>query len=149
MDYRAMFDRDYLGAWDLVDREGNKIDVTVEIREVRAGELTGQGGRKAKKPIVWFTGKEKGLALNRTNGKTIATLYGNDTRSWPGKRVTLYATQTQMGGDTVDCIRVRPQIPNGARRSAARPPQQQREQDDRPDPGPNGETEPPEPGSDG
>lgn len=105
-DYRSMFDRDYIGSWDL----GGK-DVTVTISKVLAGELTAQGGRKSRKPIVYFEGKEKGFVLNKTNAKTIAGLYGTDTAEWVGKGITIYATTTQMGGDTVDCIRVRPVMP--------------------------------------
>jgi hypothetical protein len=49
-----MFDRDYIAACDL----GGK-DVSVKIVKVVAGDLTGAGGRKAKKPIIYFEGKEK------------------------------------------------------------------------------------------
>lgn len=104
-DYRTMFDRDYVGAWDL------KGDTTVAIERVEAKELTAQGGRKSKKPIVYFTGAEKGLACNKTNAKIIAAMYGNDTAAWAGKKITLFATTTSMGGETVDCIRVRPVVP--------------------------------------
>lgn len=106
-DYRAMFDRDYIGSWDLPG------DVVVTISEVKAGEVVGNGGRKAKKPIVRFEGKEKALLCNKTNAKTIAALYGNDTANWVGKRITLYPTKTQMGGEEVDAIRVRPAAPKG------------------------------------
>ena len=105
-DYRAMYDSDYLGHWDL-----NGKDVTVTISKVEAGTLTGQGGRKARKPLVYFEGKEKAMALNKTNGKAIAAMYGSDTASWIGKRITIYPTQTQFGPETVDCIRVRPAVP--------------------------------------
>lgn len=114
MDYRAMFDRDYIGAWDLQGK-----DVTVTISRVQAGELTAQGGRKSKKPIIWFEGREKGLVLNKTNAKTIAAMYGTDTTEWPGKRITMFPTTTTMGSDTVDCIRVRPQVPPAAGKKAA------------------------------
>ena len=108
MDYRAMFDRDYIGSWDLP--EGGK-DVVVTISKVIAGELTGPGGRKAKKPVLYFEGKEKGMALNKTNGKTIAALYGPKVEEWTGKRIAIYATETSFGGETVPCIRVRPKTP--------------------------------------
>lgn len=108
MDYRAMFDREYIGAWDL----GGK-DVTVTIASVAAGELTGSGGKKAKKPIVKFEGKDKGFALNKTNGKIIAGMYGTDTTKWVAKRITLYPTMTTFGSEQMECIRVRPQIPEG------------------------------------
>lgn len=105
-DYRSMFDREYIGAWDLQGR-----DLVVEISRVEAGTLTGSGGRKNKKPIVHFKGKERGLALNKTNAKTIATLYGNDTTQWIGKRITIYPTTTTFGSEQMDCIRVRPTKP--------------------------------------
>lgn len=105
-----MFDREYIGAWDLPH------DVTVTISRVVAGELVGEGGRKAKKPIVYFEGKDKGFAANKTNCKIIAAMYGTDTRKWVGRAITLYPTTTEMGGKTHDCIRVRPQIPTTAKR---------------------------------
>jgi hypothetical protein len=105
-DYRSMFDRDYIGAWDL----GGK-DVTVTIASVAAGELVGNGGKKAKKPIVKFEGKEKGFALNKTNGKIIAGMYGTDTTAWIGKRITIYPTETTFGSEQMECIRVRPVVP--------------------------------------
>lgn len=113
-DYRSMYDRDYLAAFDL----GGK-DVTVTISRVEGKELTGQGGRKAKKPVIWFEGKDKGMALNKTNGKTIAAMYSNDTTAWVGKRITLYPTTTSMGGETVDCLRIRPKVPEGKKSEAA------------------------------
>lgn len=110
-DYRSMFDRDYIGAWDLMGR-----DVTVTIAKVAPGVLTGKGNRKDKKPIVHFEGREKGLALNKTNAKTIAGMYGNDTTKWVGKRITLYPTTTSFGSETgLDCIRIRSGVPTQQR----------------------------------
>ncbi len=105
-----MTDREYLFAFDLHGK-----DVTVTIDRVTAGELTALGGRKSKKPLCFFReGKEKKpLAMNSTNCKTVAAMYGNDTDDWIGKRITLYPTTTTMAGETVECIRVRPKIPDG------------------------------------
>lgn len=105
-DYRSMFDREYLGVWDLQGR-----DVTVTIAKVAGVTLVAQGNRKSKKPVVWFERTEKALALNKTNAKTIAAMYGNDTETWVGKRITLYPTTTTFGSETVEAIRVRPRIP--------------------------------------
>lgn len=104
----SMFDSEYLHSYDLPTDEA-----TVEIESVAAGELTAIGGRKSKKPVVKFKGAQKGLALNKTNARIVIALYGPLTEAWPGKRVTLYKTQTQMGGETVDCIRIRPVVPSG------------------------------------
>lgn len=107
-DYRSLYDKDYIGAWDLKDK-----DVTVTITKVIGGSLVGQGGRKSKKPIIYMRGTEKGFAVNATNGKTIAALYGNHVEEWAGKRITLYksTTRSPSGDGDVECIRVRPKAP--------------------------------------
>ena len=105
-DYRSMFEKDYLGAWDFTDG-----DKTFTIKKVQRGELVGQGGRKTKKPVIYFDGIDKGFALNATNGKTIAALYGVMVEDWRGKKITLYRSRTTMGSEEVDCVRVRPQAP--------------------------------------
>jgi len=109
-DYRKFFDKEMLGAWDLPDR-----DVVVTIATAGGGELTGVGGRKTKKPIISIVGKDKKIAINATNGKALAGMYGPYVQDWVGKRIAIYKTQTQMGGETVDCIRIRPQIPAAAK----------------------------------
>ena len=112
--YMTMFDRDYIGAFDLDGK-----DATVTIVSVTAGQLTAPGGKKNKKPVVKFEGKEKGLALNKTNCKTIAGLYGVDTEAWVGKQITLYPTTTTFGAEEVHCIRVRPTIPANGKKARA------------------------------
>jgi len=106
-DYRSMFDRKYVGAWDLEGKE-----VTVRIVRVTAETLKNKAGEN-KKPVVYFEGTDKGFALNKTNAKTIAAMYGNDTAAWSGKLITLYATSVSFGNETTDAIRVRPGIPKG------------------------------------
>lgn len=133
--WKSMMERDYLYAFDLQGK-----DVTLTIEKVTGGQLTGTGGKKTKKPLCFFRESQSGkpLALNSTNCKTIAALYGNDTEGWIGKRITIFPTTTQFGGDEVECIRVRPRVPpeKGDRRS---PPKQDE----------TGDPEPREPGSDG
>lgn len=110
-DYRSLYDKDFIGAWDLKDDK----DTTVTITKVVGGSLVGPGGRKSKKPIIYMRGTEKGFAVNSTNGKVIAAMYSNHVEQWVGKRITLYKSTTRNpnGDGEVDCIRVRPQIPAG------------------------------------
>lgn len=110
-DFRSLYDRDYIGHFDLPD--GADIDLT--IKKVTGGELTGTGGRKSKKPIVHFQEDVKPLICNKTNGKTIANLYGNIVEDWSGKRITLCVSTTRdpSGTGDVPCIRVRPKAPEG------------------------------------
>jgi len=113
-DYRKFFDKEFLGAWDLPDR-----DVVVTIATAGGGEITGQAGRKSKKPVISFVGKEKKMAINATNGKALAGMYGTYVQDWVGKKVALYKTTTQMGGETMECIRIRPQVPREAAKTPA------------------------------
>jgi len=102
-----MFDAKWLVAAHLQGR-----DVTVVIDSVRAGEVIGEGGRKDKMPVLKLKGKDLPLGLNKTNCKTVAGMYGPDTTKWVGQAITLYPTTCRgKEGNTVDCIRIRPEIP--------------------------------------
>lgn len=59
------------------------------------------------KLILHFAETEKTLVLNKTNGRTIAGLYGDDTDGWKGKQIKLFVIQTDFGGKTVPGLRVR------------------------------------------
>lgn len=127
-DVRTMFDKQYLYAYDLQGR-----DVTVTIAKVVGGTLTGVGGQTSKKPVLFFNGAKKGLALCITNARTIAAMYGGfKSEDWIGKRVTLYPTTTTFGGKEVECIRIRPTAPKGNVKDAppAEPTVEQREPGD-------------------
>jgi len=107
-DYRSLYDREFVGAWELQGK-----DVIVTISKVVGGELTAVGGRKSKKPILSFEGKEKKMIVNKTNAKVIAALYGTIVEYWVGKRITLFVGMTRdpsTGGD-IECLRVRPTAP--------------------------------------
>lgn len=112
-DYRSMYDQQYIGAWDLGDG-----DITVTIAKFEAGKVKNKDG-ESRKIILFFEGSKtsKGMVVNKTNARTIAGLYGKDVSKWVGRRITLFATTTQVGRDTVDCIRVRSELPPDAPRN--------------------------------
>jgi len=96
----AVFPSNYLKASDLGDAAPV---VTIQKLEIEA-----IGRNKEMKPVLYFKGKDKGLVLNKTNANKIATLVGSrDTDQWRGKKVRLYATETEFGGETVECIRIK------------------------------------------
>ncbi len=99
------------------DLQGRAVVVTishVEMEEV--------GRSREKKPVVYFRGTKKGLILNRTNAKAISGIAGSAlTEDWEGVAITLYPTQTEFSGETVDCVRVKPVVP-AARRAVPVPP---------------------------
>ncbi len=59
-----------------------------------------------EKPVISFVEHEKGLVCNKTNAKTIAKLYGDDTDDWSGQQITIYPTKVDFKGERVDAIRV-------------------------------------------
>lgn len=117
-DYRSFYDSDYIGAWDL-----ETGDRTVTIKEVKRGELVNEKGKKNSKAIIFFQGAKKGFAAGKASTNVIASLYGNRVEDWIGKRITLYVTEVDAYGKTVQAIRVRPRIPPAAApRPAQAPP---------------------------
>lgn len=105
MNVLAMFPSKYLKAADLGDRTH---DVTIE--SVTVG-VVGEGDDESERPIVMFREMGKGLCLNVTNAKRIIKLYGQDTDDWINKRVTIYPSECDFRGETVPCIRVKPNAP--------------------------------------
>ena len=101
-DYRLMFPNDYLGAHEFLGK-----DVTKTVKSVAMEDLRVQGGKKERRPVVTFSDAKKKLVLNKTNAKTVAKLYGTDTKGWIGNPITMYPTTCMLGRETVDCIRIR------------------------------------------
>jgi hypothetical protein len=112
-DFRSMYDSNYLYSFDLKGR-----DVTVTIASVQGAKLRGADGKEQRKLVLFFkeSKDKRGLAVPKSAvGKVIAGMYGNDIEDWVGKRVTLFPTQCEAFGKTVDCIRVRPKVPDKAK----------------------------------
>lgn len=81
-----------------------KGDTIVTIKSVRFAEV---GEEKVTKGVIDFEEFDRGMVLNRTNLKRIIAHHGNDTEGWLGKKVTLYPSETDYGGRTVPCLRIR------------------------------------------
>lgn len=105
--YLIYYDSQALGAHHL---DGKSC--VVKIVKVVGGELIGEGGKKSKRPLVYFDGKALPLALSKTDGKTISGMYGRDTSAWLDKLIEIYPTTTDaFGKKDVPCVRVKPTIP--------------------------------------
>jgi hypothetical protein len=109
MNINTVFPSKYLRASDLQGRE-----ITVTISHLTMEEFDGD-----PKPVAYFVGKEKGVALNKTNSTNIASAYGPETDDWQGKSVILYPAWVDFQGKSVEAIRIRP---NPSGRTAAPPP---------------------------
>jgi hypothetical protein len=111
MHWRAMTDKETLGAWDLVGRDGKPKDFVLEIAKVQRGLVQSrEKPRGEHRPFVYFKGANKPLVCNATNAESFSSMAGSeDTDRWIGMKVTLYATQVKSkGGKQVQGIRVRP-----------------------------------------
>lgn len=100
MNISEVYPSKYLKAEDL---QGKEIPVTIANVEI---EKIGQGNDH--KPVAYFEGKDKGVALNKTNSTNIAAAYGPETDDWIGKRVILYTAWVDYQGKSVQAIRIRP-----------------------------------------
>ena len=108
--WKQLVNTDYIGAYAL---DGQ--DLTVTIRDVRYETITGTNGKKESCPVAYFVEDKKPMIMNRTNMKQITKLYGSPyVEDWKGKKITLYPTTTKFGGEVVECLRIRPTIPQTA-----------------------------------
>src|SRR5262245_16991916 len=97
-----LFPSRYLKAADLKGRAH-----TIQIKSASVETLKSQRGEE-QKCVLRFERVKKGLVLNLTNYDAIAAIAGEETNDWPGTKIEIYPTTTEMGGKTTDCIRIRP-----------------------------------------
>jgi hypothetical protein len=103
--WKKLINPDFIGAYALTDGE----DMTVTIDFVQNEEITGTGGKKEVCMVARLV-NEKPLILNATNSKSISRLYGPFIEDWRGQDITLHASTTKMGGEIVECLRIRPSV---------------------------------------
>lgn len=109
------FPSNYLKASDL---QGSQVVVTID--HVDFEEV---GRDKEEKAVVYFIGKTKGMILNKTNARKIIEISGSAmTEDWQGTAIVLYPTETEFGGETVECIRVKPVAKAKMQRMTPAPP---------------------------
>lgn len=106
MKISKVFPSKYVAAADL-----NGKTVPLTIARVTMEEMITHDNKKVNKPVVWFEKATKGLVLNLTNAKIIATLYGDETDDWTGERISIYPTRVKAFGVMQDAIRVREEVP--------------------------------------
>jgi hypothetical protein len=98
----AVFPSRFLKAADL---DGRPIVLTVQ--EASLEELKHQG-RSETKIVLSFKQTTKVFPLNKVNWDSMERITGKpDSDDWAGCKIELYPTQTEMRGETVDCIRIR------------------------------------------
>jgi hypothetical protein len=106
--WRTFLDSDVVRFVDILD----KGDITVRIKTVKKGKVVGSGGKSSSKAMLTFEGSDKPMGAGTAILSQIAALYGNSTKAWVGKLITIFADSTvKFGGEAVGGIRVRPVKP--------------------------------------
>ena len=111
-----VFPSKYLKASDLSGKP-----ITVKIGSAPLETLKTPDGKEQQKICLYLIGAKKVLPLNATNWDAVADIAGDDTDTWPGNSIELYPTKTQLGGKTIDCVRIR--APQAAGQPAPAAPQ--------------------------
>jgi hypothetical protein len=106
MNINNAFPSKWLKAGDIPD----DTDLVLTINKVEVQEV-GQGEDAEQKPVLFFSESEKGLVLNKTNAGTISKLYTPETDNWLGKRIALFSTEVDFGGNQTLAIRIRMKAP--------------------------------------
>jgi hypothetical protein len=97
-----VFHSKYLKAEDLQGKTVRVVIQHVDLEDVGLEE-----GKKERKLVCYFVGKERQLVLNKTNAESIAEITGcDDTDDWAGAPIALFPDKTKFGGKTVPCIRI-------------------------------------------
>lgn len=109
------FPSNYIKASDL---KGAAVVVTIDRVEFEP-----VGRDKEMKAVCYFLGKQKGMVLNKTNGRKITEIAGSPlTEEWHGTAIVIYPTETEFAGETVECIRVKPVNKSVMSRMTPQPP---------------------------
>lgn len=116
--WKKLCNLDYIGAYALEPNE-EKI---LTIKEVKREIVIGQNGKKEECSVAHFVEKEKPMILNRTNQKTIQKIYKTPyIEEWAGRKIQIYADMVKFGGELVEALRIRPNIPKQADLPADKP----------------------------
>ena len=117
-------DANFIYAGDL---DGKEVMLTID-RVSPAGTVKRADGRLIDKPTVYFKETGRGLVMCKTNMRRVQLAHGNEMDRWPGKKIAIYPTTTEIATSaaeqagcailatkgrmsTVPCIRVK--VPAG------------------------------------
>lgn len=109
-DIRSLYEKDFLGQWDVADR-----DLTFTIKGITQEEVAQpKTNKKKKKVCMTFAETDKKMVLNATNRDIIAKLVGTwDYTKWPGTKVQLYKDpKVRFGTEEVGGLRIRNFLPD-------------------------------------
>ena len=98
-----LFNEMFPSPWLKADDIGDGLNLT--IKQISTEQV---GKEKEVKPVIHWQEDYKSMILNKTNGKSIASMYGDDSADWIGKTIDLYQTAVEVASETYQVVRVKP-----------------------------------------
>lgn len=106
--WKKHFNYDYLGTYSL--KEGQ--DMILTISRLQREKVKGAGGKEQECLVCYFVEGTKPMILNRTNCKTIKSIYNSPyIEDWVGKMVQLYPEKVNAFGVDTEGLRIRKFVP--------------------------------------
>ena len=105
--WRKLKDTNYLGSWDVVDKE-----LILTIKDIKTQKVSSPDGKSEELPVMTFVEDYKPMILNATNFKNLAkALNSNFIEDWLNKKCAIYITSVKAFGSVVDALRIKPTAP--------------------------------------
>ena len=111
MKINDMFPSKYLKASDA------ESPLTLTISKVTTETMKARDGSEESKPVVFFSEQDKGMVLNKTNARTLSSMYGEETNEWVGKRATLISVEVDAFGELQKALRFKNEPPVADRKT--------------------------------
>ncbi len=107
--WKKVFNKDYLGAWDL----DNGGDLKLVIAHIEVKEVTGPQGATEKRNVAIFKDGTKPMILNVTNCKLITKFAGSKfIEDWKEIPIQVYVKDDiKAFGEITEGLRIRPKQP--------------------------------------
>lgn len=119
MTVNISFDEAYPSDWVKASDIPDGKNRVLTIKDVTFEPL---GREKQMKLVLHFAELDKSLALNKTNGRTLESLFGKDPNAAIGKQIGLYSTPVTYAGVTSMGVRINPNpVPARATKPAPQP----------------------------
>jgi hypothetical protein len=97
----------FLGSWDLLDKEGNYKNIIVTIKEIKTDEAFNQKSGKKEQIISCLFNECKPMIINATNRKTLKKLCNSSfIEQMTGKRIEITVKKERYFGEMTDCLRI-------------------------------------------
>ena len=107
--WKQLFNYNYLGSYCFNKGEEKVLTIKNVTKEI----VVGEGGKSEYCVVIYFEETDiKPFVANKTNCKTITKIYNSPmTENWVGKKIQIYTTTTKYKGELVECLRIRPFVP--------------------------------------